>query len=246
MFFSRAALKRSAIGFFAGLGMLDGSAESDHKMAWSLFPDQPATERDFLFEVTDRRPLSLEILSARQPVCQHGLWDIRTRPADLGGRKGERFDLRTTLILTRSKCGPDWGRGRKHDIVSAALHDLRAGRPWPEIADLPRDAARGDIVRPVTLAWFWRSADKLGFVPDQGNDNEPMFHAESSPASRTRSDAAKHGAMRAIEVHSRIVVTDEAAFAQTLHSGIGRLKAYGYGMLRVQQISEAICDCNPE
>ena len=44
--------------------------------------------------------------------------------------------------------------------------------------------------------------------------------------------------IHAIDIRARVIVTDPDAFAVTLEHGIGTAKAYGYGMIRAQQLSQ--------
>jgi hypothetical protein len=215
--------------------------------------DDPAAKRDFVYKVTGREPFRLEALSPRPASAPAELWDIRCREVDLRYPPGSVHDITVTAALTRSaRPGSLDGRGKKHDLISAILHDLRAGKPAPEVAHLPPDARRQDVAQPAALYWFWRAAPRLGFRIAPEASGEPLFHGEISDASRSSrpvsgpQQEARTGqgcpagvpSIHAIDIRARVIVTDPDAFAVTLEHGIGTAKAYGYGMIRAQQLSQ--------
>jgi hypothetical protein len=236
MFHIRASIRRDplAVRHFAITGLLDGSAESDHRLAWSVVADDPAAKRDFVFKVISRDPFAVEMLSSRKPSVPDGLWDIKAKEVDLRFEMGSVHDIATTAVLMRSaRPGSPDGRGKKHDLVSAVLHDLRSGNPAPEVAHLSSDAKRQDVVRPAAMYWFWRAGPRLGFELVQGDGGEPLCHAEISNASRARGSLPGCvPSIRAIDVRTRVKVTDPVAFSAMLTQGIGSAKSYGYGMVK--------------
>ena len=247
----RASIRRDpvAVRHFAVTGLLDGSAESDHRLAWSVLSGDPSAERDFVFCITSREPFTLEMLSSRTPSVPEGLWDISVREVDLSFAAGTVLNITTTAVLKRSKRpdGPD-KRGKAHDLVSAILHDLRSGIPAPEVAHLPLDASRGEVVGPAVLYWFWRASSRLGFEMVQGDNGNPIFAARETGSSNSRgknheghppSRAIKADGRRAVKINARVRVTDPVAFEAMLRHVVGTAKSYGYGMVRAQVFAAA-------
>ena len=221
------------------VGALQPGREQHHKLAWSLF--QGESDRDFLFRVEHRDPLTMTVLSNRKPMDGTGLWDVETREADLEFQPGTVLDIKTELVLLRSARAEDCrSRGAKTELVAATVESLRSGRPFPEVEHLPQDARAEAVVQPSVLNWFCRAKERLGldFVP--GNDGCPMFLAESVP-SLIRINQYNRGklgfdGMRAVSVWARIRVADTVRFAATLAGGIGTQKAYGMGLVSVTPV----------
>lgn len=228
----------AAIRHYASLGVLDGTAESDHKLAWSLLGPEANGPRDFVFRVASRSPFTLHAVCATLPPLDTPMWTITARPYEVRHAAGSVVDIACTAALVRSErpTSPK-GRGKKHDLVSASLNSLRSGSPDPEVSHLGPDARRGDVVGPATLTWFVRASARLGIAPVSGEDGLPLFHAEVSQASRDGRSAPKDApAIRAIDLRARVRVTDPDAFARVLAEGIGTMKAYGYGMVRATPV----------
>jgi len=227
-----------AIRHYDADNLLGGAPEQDHRLVWRLFGAIGAS-RDFVFRVVGRKPFSVEAVAARRPVPDAPFWSLSVRPVDEAYSPGDVFDLSTNAILIRSdRPSGSRKRGAKHDLVSAAVHALRAGRPDPETAHLPPDAGRHEVVVPASLSWMSRAAPRLGFDLVPGNEGTPLFHAEVSPTSTDARRPAPKGipALRAIDIRARVRVTDTEAFATMARNGIGHGKGYGYGMVALSRV----------
>lgn len=233
-FYINATMRADAIGHHALLGLLDGSPESDHRLAWSLFRDTPDSSRRFVFRVARRAPYQVRLISPSRPSPMPGVWDLDVQERDLVLPDGRVVDIDTRAVLLKSEKAPGSGnRGKKHDLVSCMLHGLRAGRPAPEVAHLPTDANRREIAQVAALAWTWRKAPSLGFELVHGPGQEPLFHAE--PASRGQQGLhTEKTHFRALCIRARVKVTDPRSFAETLAHGIGSGRGFGYGLVDIR------------
>src|SRR5262245_40874972 len=76
MWMTKATLRRDS-GSLAALLTDTGLRDGGHRLVWSLFPDNPAGTRDFLFRAADDG--SFIIVSQRTPVDSHNLWSLSSR-----------------------------------------------------------------------------------------------------------------------------------------------------------------------
>lgn len=234
----RASLRAdvSAIRDLAIGGMLEGTPDSDHRLAWALFPGMPDARRAFTFRIASRHPMPvLELRTNVAPTIGNSSWEV-AHVLEPELREGGTYLLETCASLSVSErpSGPK-ERGKKHDLVSYAVHSLRKGQPLPELEHLGGDAHRQDVVLPVTLAWFWRWRERMGLEIVMSDEGVPMLQARIAEAGCRGPRTAKQGviSMRAIEARALVRITDVSAFSAMVSSGIGRFKSYGYGMIRL-------------
>jgi CRISPR system Cascade subunit CasE len=170
-----------------------------------------------------------------------------------------RVDLGDELltIVTQSRVQPDWDR-----LAKAALrdrprllrveHQIETGRRYGfrTIVHPTRDAGprrrRRDLTDPKdVLAWFM---DRLQ------PEGEPAFSTDGRRVRRIGADArTEHLEVRVLpavqemrdrpgqrltrsEIHGELTVTDPAAFADVLGSGLGRSRSLGCGLVQVEPL----------
>ena len=230
-----ASIKPTAdcLAHYAKKGWLDNTADGDHRLAWELMAGNPDRRRNFVFRVSSRSPFSVEMMTPQPPSGQFPNWEIEAREVELEPAVGTVLDISSMAVLLKSsRPGKLDGRGKKHDLVSSHLHDLRSGKAIPEFDKLTKDSTRGEIADKVTRMWVARASARLGFKLVLDWKGEPCIHAEESAGSREAGYCAPNiPSLRAVDIHARVEVTDAVAFACMLANGIGSAKAYGYGMV---------------
>lgn len=220
---------------YALLGLLDETIQADHELAWEIMAGDPNRKRDFVFRNVSRSPFKMEIVTPTVPSNHLPYWDLEVTEANLLLETGTVCEISTTAVLLRSaKPTTSKGRGKKHDLVSAAFYEYNEGRAGPELSHLTGPVTRQDVVEPSTLFWFWMAAERLGFELVNDDNDNALFRASISDASKDGSKCPKGiPSIRAIDVRARVKVINPIAFATMLANGIGSAKAYGYGMVRI-------------
>lgn len=222
MFLSRVSLADtpSAGSLFHMLaGRLD--AYDSHRLVWALFGDDPNAQRSFVYRYDQKRGRpELMIVSAREPVDNHNLFHIETKPYAPDLRAGDSLTF-------MARINPVWrkevdGKRRKVDVVMDEVHRTRADHDGP----VDRLEAAG-VALP---AWFAAQADRGGFALEEGS---LVVDAYGRHRFRTRDggDVTVGG----VDLHGAVRVTDPDAFQEVLFQGLGASRAFGFGLMLVRR-----------
>lgn len=188
-----------------------------HKIIWRFFPGKE--KRDYLYR-TDHTPSGVRvlILSDDEPVQLDKMQGqiIRTRkvPESFLSHKRYRFQLRanpTQKLKIDKRDGQKKANGLRAPIVNEQ-----------ELA-----------------AWLARKAESGGFsIP--GIENWPSEHCNLTIVPEGRQEFKKKGLSAAhhtsVQFTGILEVTDEHLFRETFRKGIGTAKAFGFGLLMLQNI----------
>lgn len=202
-----------------------------HQLVWKAFPNVRKDERPFLFSL-DYRPThhSLLVQSTRIPDWHFldGRGAVQTKTFDPGRISTNtelRFFLRANPTVDRK--GYASGKQRVGVGINPALTFERMGRPDEapttarEIAEWRRDAL---------LGWLDRKAEHSGF---QIESAEPGPIVERRVV-RNVKKKTRPMTFHEVEFTGTLRVTDQEAFTRTCAHGLGRGKAFGYGLLMVR------------
>lgn len=225
LYLSRARLRRDAT-VQALLPLLQsGDSESrhpGHHLVWSLFADGPDRRRDFLWREMERG--TFLILSARQPVDHHALFEIDapksfTPVIEAGDRL--QFSLRANPVVRRY----DQRRRRsvKHDVVMDALHS----RPGGERAE-----QRLAVMRERGFAWLDRQAGRAGFMVQPEGVRVDGYAQHRVTRRRTASAML----FSTLDFDGLLTVSDPGAFLTAIAGGFGAAKAYGCGLMLIRRV----------
>ncbi len=183
-----------------------------HKKLWEAFPNLPEANRDFLTRVdVTAEGFRAYILSQKQPMrpswCQEEGWAVKQIPETFLGNGYFRFDIKANP----TKCIP---------IGNEAEKFKKRGKRY---AIVSADEQK---------TWFKRKAEQNGFqlledYPFQIEQVQPShFHKQGH--------SGFHLAVRFLGVLS---VVDKDKFGAAFRNGIGRAKAFGFGMLLLQPVN---------
>ncbi|QCO00521.1 type I-E CRISPR-associated protein Cas6/Cse3/CasE (plasmid) [Azospirillum argentinense] len=216
--FSKVELQPTADGSSGALvAYLARTAQSlghTHHLVWSLFGDRGG-DRNFLYRMTGagvRQPILL--YSAEPPKDTTGLWKVESKSMTLPDAVGERvaWSIRVNPVVSRD--------GKKHDVVTDARRSA------------PEDERWEDTARRVVPTWLAPRLAKIGL--------------EAPPEAMVLEGSAKHEfphdrggrpvTVRTVDVSGTATVTDPAALAAGILSGIGSAKVYGCGMLLLRRL----------
>lgn len=197
-------------------GEREGAA---HRLLWTLFGADPDATRDFLWREQDGR---FVILSAREPVDAHDLFELDHKPyaPALAAGMRLRFALRANPVVQRQVAGhAPKARARRHDVVMDALSAL----PREE-----RNAARDEAATRAGRAWLERLGARHGFTVGAcaalGYDRISLPRRGGAPA-----------ILGVLDLEGELEVTDPAALLAQLPQGFGRGRAFGCGLLLLRR-----------
>ena len=229
MFLSRARLRPdSSVQAIAPLLLPeDGHARllAAHRLVWSLMSDDSGRTRDFLWR--EEQPGAFLILAPRPADADSSLFDVDSKPWEPALRTGDRlgFMLRANPTVARGAGarmpGKQGLRGRRHDVVMDALHD---------VAQAERAAARPEAMIAAGRRWLTQQGDRLGFAPDCDSLRIDGYDTVRIPRGREKS--VEFGRL---DFEGVMEVTDPAAFLAAVVAGFGRARAFGCGMMLLRR-----------
>lgn len=184
-----------------------------HKAVWECFPRMQGRKRNFLTRVDEigggRRVFILGASRPERPRwCPADKWDLKTVSEGFLGHSRYRFDL----VAVPSACG-------KPSIDEDGKFAGRGKKRF-----LYRESER--------LKWLSRKAEAGGFCVD---DEIPVLVDSVNDGMFVRK--GKTNSLAGARFRGVLDVTDRGLFARAFHDGIGRGKAFGYGMLLLQPLN---------
>lgn len=205
-----------------------------HQLVWLAFPDVPAGERPFLFSLDARGAHhSLLVQSTRPPDWSvlNGDADVQTKsfaPERIPAGTSFRFFLRANPTVDRQ--GFRDGKTRRVAVgTNPELVFRQMGRP----KDAPSSPEAIEAWRRQELnEWLERQGERGGFC---------IRSCEPGPIISRRVVRIEHGRPRSrpmifheVEFTGALIVTDGEDFARARIQGVGRGKAFGYGLMMVR------------
>lgn len=221
-----------------------------HRLIWTLFADDPARTRDFLWR--EAEPGLFYLLSRRPPEDAHRLFHLDPPKAFAPVlAPGDRlaFALRVNATVARPVAaagavdGGSRARGERADVVMHALRDVPSGE---------RAEARRRVLDTVAADWLGRQGVAHGFALDGASgdadkDEPDVLDAwtvvRSAPvrASGYRvlriSRGRGQGRLQigVLDLEGVLTVQDPERFIAAVVHGFGRAKAFGCGLMLVRR-----------
>ena len=206
-------------------------AGAGHRLVWTLFADSPQRERDFLWREADAGVFYL--LSQREPDDQHGLFEVDSpKPFAPALEVGDRLAFSLRANATVAKGVGAGKRGKRSDVVMAAILDVRPGA---------RAEARAKAVRTAGRKWLDAQGERSGFAVLNGSGDGPGGAEAAVAMLRTsyRSMRVDHAGPTArlgvIDFDGLLEVRDPVDFVAAIARGFGRAKAFGCGLMLIRR-----------
>lgn len=211
-----------------------------HQVLWWAFRDAPQdrTEKRFLYrhEISDRAH-SILVQSANKPE-----WEflqrmdgasVQTRsfnPTAIAVDQRLRFFLRANPVTKRQ----GYEDGKERHILVGSDRARMAERRGIALEAMPSREEQ-------LVEWLQRKGEASGFALEQCMPGESKTYSLDRPRQKPTGDttAKKERTSTSpmtfvgIDFEGIIRVTDQPAFLQALNGGIGRGKAFGFGLLSV-------------
>jgi CRISPR system Cascade subunit CasE len=162
---------------------------------------------------------------ASPPVYAACVWQsLASKPMPALFTKGRRyrFNLHACPVQRMSKAGQHWQEGSEVDVFVA-----RAWRVGPEI-----DLQRSEVYQQWLTDYFERQTGAVLEDVKITNFKLERFYRRSKNSKRKGHVFKKP----AVTFEGQLEVTDERAFYRLLRKGIGRHKAFGFGMLKLKPV----------
>ncbi|MEW5423966.1 type I-E CRISPR-associated protein Cas6/Cse3/CasE [Amorphus sp. 3PC139-8] len=219
---SRVVLRSGETAAGAIVAMLKESSHKDsgHSLLWTLFPESDHN-RDFLYREDGGSGRYL-VLSARRPRDDVGLWDIETKPFQPQLRNGDRLAFALRADATVAIKEGTRHRGRRTGLVEYT----RSSHEWARL-----DRAQRNLLECQAAREWQRSR-----LARNGADLDPSaLEVDIEAARRIRTSTGKGFSFNPISFRGQLRVRDAEPFRALLSNGLGRAKAYGFGMILVRR-----------
>ena len=211
---------------------LDGPY-ADHQWLWRWLPAAAGSVRDFIFRRHDADGVpGFYVVSSRPPAQRLGDWHARTRDYAPQLSVGERltFELRANPTVRHGRDG----KSKRHDVVMEAKRQLLAEHGLQRWADVAGESsmvrpALYDLVQQRCGSWLARQGERCGFAIDAD-----ALRIEAYQQHSERKDQQLK--FTTVDFSGQLTVTDAAAFAAALATGIGHAKAFGCGLLLIRRV----------
>lgn len=201
--------------------------DAHHKLLWSLFSDGEERKRDFLWRTEGRGHFML--LSRREPVNKHSLFNLETREFEPVLATNDRlaFSLRANAVVSRWHDSPKGKKRSRHDIVMDAMHKAEdassnnvSGRP-----DL-----RDEQTQQASKKWLSAQGERCGFEVE--HVLAQAYRVQRIP--RGNLPDARFGIL---DMEGIIVVKNNELLLTSLALGFGKAKAFGNGLMLIKRAS---------
>lgn len=195
-----------------------------HQLLWTLFPNEPDADRDFLFKRDEERGFpQFYMVSAREPISLAGILDVKTKGYQPQIETGDRlaFTLRANPVRTRKV--DDYSKKRKRDDVVMLLKnkyktDGVLAQNTPSKAALSQEAGE---------QWLNSRAERCGFELEVVRADSYIQHRFTRKSREIRYSS--------MDFQGTLSVIDPEKFTYTLINGIGPAKAFGCGLMLVRR-----------
>ena len=200
----------------------------EHKVIWSLFPDNPDAARDFLYARSESNQLPFYyVLSKRLPVESETGLQITSKVYKPMLQNGDlvQFQLRANAVIT-TKHNDTSKRRIRRDIVEARVDYYK--RQFPDPNDRPGSSA---IAFEAASEWLHRQAERGGFDLCRLTVSNHVFNSMKKQGVKNRVT------FTSLDYEGVIRVVDADVFTNAvLLKGLGRSKAFGCGLMLVRRV----------
>lgn len=220
--------------------LLRDDAYEDHRLLWQFFPASLGQERDFVFrrmEGADGNGAALfYAVSRRAPGTPHPAWLVESKPYEPELQVGQElaFEVRVNPVQSRKR---DDGGARRDDVVMHAKHQLAqclGHEGWKEIPQDERPPLY-ELVHEAVSKWFCGDEVNIGIAARNGFSASPaQLHVNGYRQHRMRRKQTDIQ-VSAVDISGLLTVLDPERFVAALHSGIGKAKAFGCGLMLVRR-----------
>lgn len=200
-----------------------------HQKIWELFQRPPGSEQPFLYRQSEAEDLPrFLVLSDEPPKTQDARWQIQTKSFSPTLQVGQVLSFSARLNPTRSVRRPGEKRGKRQDLVMAALHEVAADR---------RPVERQRLVNSELPLWLSARGEQGGFAIVQDDDRLvcAVTRYEVLRFRTTASHQSHSVTLGCADFVGQLRVTDPGRFAKTLYQGIGHGRSFGLGLMLVKR-----------
>lgn len=165
------------------------------------------------------------VRSRREPVDGLGCWRIETIPFQPRLVEGQRLRFSLNAVAVRSVRTSADRRGKPVDVVMAEWRNL----PDHRRALLTPD----DLADPIGREWLETQGRKHGFAPD-GDTTVLAYQRHRFP-----NKGRRFVTVGSLKFSGSLTVTNVPMFEAMLANGLGRQRAFGFGMMQIAPQGQA-------
>jgi len=200
-----------------------------HQKLWELFERPPGSDQPFLFRQSDRDDFpQFLVLSEGVPKARDGCWRIQTKPFAPALSEGQVLAFSARLNPTRSLRQPGTERGKRQDLVMAALHN---------VASADRAAERQRLINVELPNWLAKRGERAGFsmVEQAGGILCAVTRYQTLRFQTSAASDNRKVTLGCADFVGHLRVDAPELFAQTLRQGLGHGRSFGLGLMLVKR-----------
>jgi CRISPR system Cascade subunit CasE len=198
---------------------------ADHQLLWSLFPEDPDVNRDFLFrkEIKNNSPVYY-VVSKRVPASSSALFCIETKEFKPQIRCGQKFSftLRVNPVITKKFDGGD--KSKRHNIWMNAWREGKS--KGLNLHDL------SEYIDKQTKNWLNERSKDWGFTVDV----DELIVEGYTQHRLNGGKLNKNIQISSLDYYGILEIIDEKLMLNALLNGIGKAKAFGCGLLLIKRL----------
>ena len=200
-----------------------------HQKLWEMFQRPAGSEQPFLFRHFDAHDLPrFLMLSDDRPQAPDDRWLVQSKQFQPALHEGQLFSFNARLNPTRSVRQADAKRGKRQDLVMAALHEM-PGRD--------RALERQRLVNQELPLWLVKRGEGAGFeiVENEGRLLCGVNRYEVLRFGASADSGAHKITLGCADFVGQLRVTDPQTFARTLFNGLGHGRSFGLGLMLIKR-----------
>lgn len=203
--------------------IIAGDAAAEHRLIHALMSGERAdAQRDFLYSRTtvsnDGRPRFL--VQSAEPPRNSALFSVETKQMPLAFAVDDELAFALTANPTQHR------RVESGNKYSDGIGDALAALSVEE-----RKRRRAEVIHERGFAWLSARGEHGGFSVEPHR-----VVVEDYGRTYVSRDGARDIPVTYVSIRGVLTVTDPDVFAKTLRIGLGRSRAFGYGMMKIRRI----------
>ncbi len=195
-----------------------------HKLLWNIFPKDSDAKRDFLFRRDTQSKIPLFYIVSKRKPTNNPIFDIVTKEYNPKLKIGQKlaFSLNANPVVVKRLNGMK--KHSRHNVW------VDAKKSCKDMKLNPQEIRK--VCEKRTKEWLVSRSEKHGFSVDEQN----VFVDGYTKHHLYKVNNRKNVRFSSVYFEGILIVSNVDLLCKCLFEGIGKSKAFGYGLLLVKRI----------